>query len=68
VLVLKMASLTILCSVAAGIGLLVVWYGWGGVGTLLGMTVAIMILEAAAFLPVLALAFRRFDPSLNTPA
>jgi hypothetical protein len=68
VFVLKMLSLTILCGVAVGLGFLVFVVGGSTSSvTFMATTVTIMLLEAVGFVPVLALAFRRFDPSLHTP-
>jgi hypothetical protein len=68
VFVLKMLSLTVLSGVAVGLGFLVVRLA-GSTSPIVFMvtTVTAMMIEAVAFLPVLALAFRQFDPSLNTP-
>jgi hypothetical protein len=68
VFVLKMLSLTVLSGVAVGLGFLVVRLaGSTSPIVFLVTTVTAMMIEAVAFLPVLALAFRQFDPSLNTP-
>lgn len=65
---LKMVALTILCGIAAGLGILVSIASGRLPGTFVATTVIVMMIEAVGFLPLLALAFRRFDPSVNTPA
>jgi Putative ABC exporter len=69
VFLMKMAALTVLCGIAVGLGLAVSMRGIGPPpGVFAATTLAVMLVEALAFLPLLALAFRHFDPSVNTPA
>jgi hypothetical protein len=69
VFVLKMIVLMILCSVALGFGFLASWFASDAVpGLIMGTTLTVMLLQAVGFLRVLGAAFRRFDPSVNTPA
>jgi len=69
VFVLKMLFLLTLCGVAVWLGFVASGF-WGRPAphAFMVLTVVIMLIEAVAFLPLLALAFRRFDPSLHTPA
>ena len=69
VFVLKVLLLFGLCGVAAYLGFRAAnLAGPGSFNLFVAVTLVVMMLEAVGFLPLLAVAFRRFDPSLNTPA
>jgi hypothetical protein len=69
VFVLKMLALGLLCTVALGCGFVVSWFVDDALpGLVMATTLTVMLLQGAAFLRLLGNAFRRFDPSVNTPA
>jgi Putative ABC exporter len=69
VFVLKMVALALLCTVALACGFVASWFANDALpGLIMVTTLAVMLLQAAGFLRLLGSAFRRFDPSVNTPA
>ncbi len=68
VMAIKMVVLSIACVPPMAAGYVAFLLSGNSVAVLVLVAVPLSLAEVAAFIPLLAWAFRRFDPSLDTPA
>jgi predicted outer membrane protein len=64
--VVKVLAVALACGVAAGLALAAMW-ATRSAPLALAVASGVLALEAAALVPLVALAFGRFDPSRDTP-
>ena len=67
ILLVKTMILVVGCGLAASLGAAAWIVAGRSLATFAVTTAGVLTLETAALLPVMASAFRRFDPSLDTP-
>ena len=68
VFLLKGVALLVAVSLAGAVGAGVWWIGGKTTAVFLVTTILVLAMEVAGMIPLLAIAFRRFDPSVDTPA
>jgi hypothetical protein len=68
VFLLKGATLLLTTALAGGIGAAAWWVGGKSTSVFVTTTVLMLIAEVITMIPLLVLAFRKFDPSIDTPA
>ena len=68
VFLLKGVLLLLAAAIAGGIGAAAWWFGEKSTGLFFATTIISLIGEVIGMIPLLVIAFRKFDPSVDTPA